>query len=182
MALALGRAATLGGERVCVLDCDVRQTAFASVLQADNMPGLTDLLAGQVTDQQAIRTDKLTGMCFITGGRQDANTLGLFMSGAMAKLLQRLRERFDLVLLDAPPAQAMADSRVIAHIADATLLCLRWRSTRLAVAEHAIALLGEAGANVVGVALTRVDTRAHLRSGFADAEVYHPRYGGYFRE
>jgi succinoglycan biosynthesis transport protein ExoP len=51
----------------------------------------------------------------------------------------------------------------------------------LAVAENALALLGEAGANVIGLALTQVDARAHLRSGAADAEVYHPRYGGYFR-
>jgi Mrp family chromosome partitioning ATPase len=76
---------------------------------------------------------------------------------------------------------AMTDTRVNPAIADATLLCLRWRSTPLAVAENALALLGEAGANVIGVALTRVDARAHLRSGSADAEVYHPRYGGYVR-
>lgn len=182
IALALGRAAALGGERVCVLDCDLRQTGFADLLQADPVPGLTDLLAGRVTEEQVLRTDPLSGMGFLTAGTLDANALGLFMSAAMAMLLHRLRARFDLVLLDAPPAQAMTDSRVIAHLADATLLCVRWRATPLAVAEHALALLGEAGANVVGVALTRVDTRAHRRSGFADAEVYHPRYGGYFRE
>jgi capsular exopolysaccharide synthesis family protein len=182
VALALGRAAAQGGERVCVLDCDVRQTSFAAALHAEPVPGLTDLLAGQVTDAQVLRADPLTGMLFIAAGSPNANTLGLFMSEAMARLLQRLRETHDLVLLDAPPAQAMTDTRVIAHIADATLLCLRWHSTPLAIAEHALALLGEAGANVVGVALTRVDTRVHLRSGFADAEVYHPRYGGYFRE
>lgn len=182
VALALGRAAALGGERVCVLDCDVRQTTFAAALHAEAVPGLTDLLSGQVTDAQAIRADTLTGMRYIAAGTPNANTLGLFMSEAMARLLQRLRETHDLVLLDAPPAQAMTDTRVIGHIADATLLCLRWHATPLAIAEHALALLGEAGANVVGVALTRVDTRVHLRSGFADAEVYHPRYGGYFRE
>lgn len=182
VALALARAAAQGGERVCVLDCDVRQTSFAAALHADATPGLTDLLAGQVTDAQVIRADPLTGMRFIAAGTPNANALGLFMSEAMARLLQRLRETHDLVLLDAPPAQAMTDTRVIAHIADATLLCLRWHSTPQAIAEHALALLGEAGANVVGVALTRVDTRVHLRSGFADAEVYHPRYGGYFRE
>lgn len=180
--LALGRVAALGGDRVCVLDCDVRQTRFAGLLQVEDTPGLTDLLAGLATDEQAIRIDPLTGMRFITAGTHNANALGLFMSAAMVELLGRLRDRFDLVLLDAPPAQVMTDTRIIAHLADATLLCLRWQSTPLAVAEHALALLGEAGANVVGVALTRVDTHVHLRSGFADAEVYHPRYGGYFRE
>jgi polysaccharide biosynthesis transport protein len=181
VALGLGRAAALGGERVCVLDCDVRQPSFGRLLLADGEVGLTDLLAGNATDEQVIRQDPLTGMRFIAAGSPEANAFALFMSEAMARLLQRLRAQFDLVLLDAPPAQAMTDTRVIAGIADATLLCLRWRSTPLAVAENALALLNEAGANVVGVALTRVDARVHLRSGSADAEVYHPRYGGYFR-
>ena len=43
-------------------------------------------------------------------------------------------------------------------------------------------LLEDAKAHVVGAALTRVDAKVHARSGFADAEVYHPRYGAYFRE
>jgi succinoglycan biosynthesis transport protein ExoP len=85
------------------------------------------------------------------------------------------------VLLDAPPAHALTDARVIAGMAEATLLCLRWRSTPLGVVRHALDLLEEAQASVIGVALTRVDARAHAHSGFPDAEVYHPRYGGYFR-
>jgi Mrp family chromosome partitioning ATPase len=100
----------------------------------------------------------------------------------MAALLQQLRQDYDLILLDAPPAHAMTDARVIAGMAEATVLCLRWRSTPLGVVRDAIGLLEEAQASVVGVALTRVDVRAHVRSGYADAEVYHPRYGGYFRE
>jgi capsular exopolysaccharide synthesis family protein len=182
VALALARAAALGGERVCVLDCDVRQPSFARLLLEQDGPGLTELLSGAATDEEAIRTDRLSGMRFITAGQPDANTHALFMSSAMAQLLERLREAFDLVILDTPPAQAMNDTRVIAHLADATLVCLRWRTTPLPIAEHALTLLAEADANVIGVALTRVDTRAHLRSGFADAEVYHPRYGGHFRE
>jgi polysaccharide biosynthesis transport protein len=85
------------------------------------------------------------------------------------------------VLLDAPPAMAMADARVIARLVDATLLCLRWRSTPLGVVRNSLELLDQASANLIGVVLTRVDIRAHTRSGFADAEIYHPRYGGYSR-
>ena len=101
----------------------------------------------------------------------------------MARLLQTLRQDYDLVLLDAPPAQAMTDARIVAGLADATLLCVRWRRhAARCVALHALELLEEAHANVVGAALTQVDVNVHVRSGYADAEVYHPRYGGYFRE
>jgi len=157
LTLALGRMAALAGERVCALDCDVRQPAFGRLLGADAELGLTDLLSGRATEEQVMQQDPLTGMYYIPAGSAEANAFSLFMS------------------------EAMADTRIIAGIADATLMCVRWRVTSLGVAEHALALLNEAGANVTGVILTRVNTRVHLRSGSADAEVYHPRYGGYFR-
>jgi succinoglycan biosynthesis transport protein ExoP len=116
----------------------------------------------------------------IPAGQLEVNALSLFMSEAMARLLQELRAQYDLILLDAPPAYAMTDARVIAGMAEATVLCVRWHSTPLGVVRDALGLLEEAQASVAGVALTRVDMRAHVRSGYA--EVYRPRYGGYFRE
>jgi succinoglycan biosynthesis transport protein ExoP len=103
------------------------------------------------------------------------------MSEAMGRALQDLRQQFDLVLMDAPPAHAMTETRVIAQIADATLLCVRWRATPRAVVQNAIELLEAAGASIAGVALTRVDARAHRRSGAADAEACHPRYRRYYQ-
>ena len=96
------------------------------------------------------------------------------MSATMARLLQTLRQDYDLVLLDTPPAEAITDARIVAGLADATLFCVRWRATSRQAALHALELLEEAHANVVGAALTQVDVNVHVRSGYADAEVYHP--------
>jgi Mrp family chromosome partitioning ATPase len=93
-----------------------------------------------------------------------------------------LRARYDVVLIDVPPALALAEGRVLARAADAALLCVRWGDTPRRVVASAIALLREANVNLIGVALTRVNATAHGRSGFPDAEIYMPRYGGYFRE
>jgi capsular exopolysaccharide synthesis family protein len=180
--LALGRCAALCGERVVVIDCDVRQPSLGRLMDVEYGAGLIDCLQGRARLQDVIRQDSVSGLYIIPAGILDVNTLSLFLSGTMAALLQQLRQDYDLILLDAPPAHAMTDARVIAGMAEATVLCLRWRSTPLGVVRDAIGLLEEAQASVVGVALTRVDVRAHVRSGYADAEVYHPRYGGYFRE
>ena len=80
------------------------------------------------------------------------------------------------------PALAMADARVVARLADATLLCVKWRDTPRSVVRNSLALLEDAKARIVGAALTQVDAKSHRRSGYADSEVYHPRYSGYFRE
>jgi capsular exopolysaccharide synthesis family protein len=173
---ALGRLAAINGERVILLDCDIHQPAPSTEC------GLVDCLLERATLADVVHKDAVTGMAFIPCGRRDPNALGLLMSAAMARLLQTLREDYDLVLLDTPPAEAITDARIVAGLADATLFCVRWRATSRHVALHALELLEEAHANVVGAALTQVDVNVHVRSGYADAEVYHPRYGGYFRE
>ncbi len=119
-------------------------------------------------------------MAFIAAGKPGGDVLGLFLSDAMGTLLSQVRQAYDLVLLDAPPVQAMTEARVAAA-ADATLLCVRWRSTPRNTLMNALEMLQDAHAKVIGTVLTRVDSRAHLRSGYADAEVYHRRYKSYYR-
>jgi capsular exopolysaccharide synthesis family protein len=180
--LGLGRLAAMNGERVIVLDCDIRQSSLSRLTQANPGPGLVDCLQERASAADVIRKDRTTGMDYIPGGTGEANALGLLMSATMARLLQTLRQDYDLVLLDAPPAQAVTDARIVAGLADATLVCVRWRHTSRETVLHALELLEEAHAIVVGAALTQVDVSVHGRSGYADAEVYHPRHGGYFRE
>jgi capsular exopolysaccharide synthesis family protein len=181
-AVALARSAAMNGERVLLVDCDIRQPSVGRVFRAETAAGVTDLLLGQAEYEQIVRRDHLTGLDYIPAGAAEIHSLGLFMSEAMANLLERVRRDYDLVILDAPPALAMADARVVARLADATLLCVKWRDTPRSVVRNSLALLEDAKARIVGAALTQVDAKAHRRSGYADSEVYHPRYSGYFRE
>jgi polysaccharide biosynthesis transport protein len=182
VAVALGRVAAMTGERVILLDCDLRRPALARLFGAEGEPGLAECLLGTATVEGVTRKDPLTDMAYIPAGAAGADAAPLFMSEAMARLLQTLRDHYELVLMDAPPALAVTDTRLIAKLADATLFCARWRSTPRDVARNAAELLEEAQANVAGAVLTRVDVRAHGRSGYADAETCQPRYGLYFRD
>ncbi|MBN9562712.1 MAG: polysaccharide biosynthesis tyrosine autokinase [Alphaproteobacteria bacterium] len=182
VAVALGRSAALNGERVVVVDCDIRQPSLAQLLDMDGKSGLVDCLLGHATLAEIIQADELGSAAFIPAGSAEIDVAGLFTSDAMRKVLEQLRAEYDLVLLDAPPALAMTDARLLARLADATVLCVRWRQTPFGVVRKAVDLLEDAEAQIAGVALTRVDARAHVRAGYADSEVYHPRYGGYFRE
>jgi polysaccharide biosynthesis transport protein len=182
VSLGLARIAAMNGERVILLDCDLCHASCGPLTHEDTRPGLIDCLQGRASLAEIIRADKATGIDHISCGTGGANALGLRMSGAMAGLLQTLRQDYDLVLLDAPPAQSVTDARIVAGLADATLLCVRWRVTPRNVVLHALEQLEEAHANVVGAALTQVDVNVHVRSGYADAEVYHPHHGGHIRE
>jgi len=175
-AIALGRSAALNGERVIVVDCDIRQPSLGEG------PGLSDYLRGEVRLADVTHRDPLTALFFVPVGTPSESGGGPFMTEGMARVLAELKQHYDLVILDSPPVLAMTDARVIARIADTTLLCVRWRDTPHSVAGRSLAMLQDAQAHVAGAILTRIDPRALVGSGLADAEMYDPRYSGYYRD
>ncbi len=120
---ALARLAAMNGEHVIVVDCDIRHPSLRD--RADHAPGLVDCLRERASPAEVIRDDPATGVDLIPSGHGEANALGLLMSATMARLLQTLRQDYDLVLLDTPPAEAITDARIVAGLADATLFCVR---------------------------------------------------------
>jgi uncharacterized protein involved in exopolysaccharide biosynthesis/Mrp family chromosome partitioning ATPase len=182
LTLSLGRSAHLGGERVLAVECDARQGSFGVRLVGNRGPGLLDVLRGDTGWRDAVQPDPVTGMSFIPAGKPSGDILRLFLGERMRGLLAEARGEYDLILLDLPPAEAMTEARVAASLADATLFCVRWRHTLAPTVLHTLSLLRDAHAKICGTVLTRVDTAMHLRSGYADAGVYHRRYKPYFRE
>ncbi len=181
LTVALGRALALSGLRVIAIDGDIRQPSFDAIFYTLGAPGLTDHLSGLSSLDEIILPDRRSELSVIGAGTQVREALSLFLSPRLPAMLAQLRNDYDVVLIDVPPAFALAEARVLAGLADSALLCVRWGKTPRRVVRAAITLLFEAGVNLAGVALTRVNAVQHGRSGFPDAEIYQPRYGGYFR-
>jgi capsular exopolysaccharide synthesis family protein len=181
LTVALARGLAAGGQSVLAIDGDVRQPSFDTIFGAGGALGLTDFLAGAASLDEIILADPLSPLHIIGAGRQGQDALSLFLSPALPALLAQLRDRYDLVLIDVPPAFALAEASVLASLADGALLCVRWAKTPGRVVQAAVLLLAEARVTLLGAALTRVNAARHKRSGFPDAEMYQPRYGGYFR-
>ncbi len=181
LTVALGRAMAGSGMRVLAIDGDIRQPSFDAIFFAMGAAGLTDHLAGLSSLEEIILRDRRSSLQVIAAGTQGKDALSLFLSPRFPAMLNELRDRYDIVLLDVPPAFALAEARVLARVADTALLCIRWAKTPRRVVRAAVTLLQDAGVDIIGAALTRVDAARHGRSGFADAEIYQPRYGGYFR-
>jgi len=180
--ICLARSAALAGERIVVVECDTRKPSFAKLMGIKEKTGLLEFLSGTAPLEDVIHTDKLTSFDYIPSGVAGrSNSHALFMSENMVMLLERLRRDYDLVVLDLPPVIALTDARIVASLAEATLLCVRWQTTPRAVAKHCYEMLQDAQANVVGAALTRVNQRAHAKSGHTDAEAYHSRYAPYYQ-
>lgn len=184
LALSLARSAALSGEHVLLIDCDLRRPSLARRLRADNDLGLSELLRGKAELADVLHGDTIGGpgggMHFVPAGKLSADAFGLFMGPEMARVLTDARRDYALIVLDSPPVQAITEARVLAAVADATILCVRWQATPRDVVGYALEMLEDAHARVAGIVLTRVDPHAHVRSGYADAEVYHRRNKAYF--
>jgi capsular exopolysaccharide synthesis family protein len=181
LTIAFARALATAGLKVLAIDGDIRQPSFDPVFGTGGRPGLTDHLAGLAPLEDIVCRDPLSPLTIMPAGTQARAALSLFLSPALPDCLARLRPHYDIILLDVPPAFALAEGRVLACLADAALLCIRWGNTPRRVVLAGLQLLQESGVQLAGAALTRVNVKAHGRSGFADAEIYQPRYGGYFR-
>ncbi|WP_174504368.1 polysaccharide biosynthesis tyrosine autokinase [Acidiphilium sp. C61] len=183
VSLALSMAAS--GARILLIDCDIRQPSLDMVFGLGGLPGLTDHLAGRVALEAAIHRPAIEDDDAVPdvmpAGAVPREALALFMSDRLGLLMDELHRRYDLVILDLPPVFALAEAQVLARAAAAVLLCIRWGQTPRRTVTAAMALLAQPGLRIQGAVLTRVDGARHARSGFPDAELYHPRYGGYFR-
>ena len=98
----------------------------------------------------------------------------------MVRVLEELRQRFEFVILDTAPILPVAEARVVAKLADAVLLLVRWKSTPIKAAELALRKLRAIDARVAGVALSRVNLVEQAKSGFGDPELYFNSYRQYY--
>lgn len=179
--ISLARVAAAGGEKVILVDCDVRQPAVGKALKADPGRGLVDILRGEVNWRQAVNKDSSSDMDYILIGTHTSNSAQLLMSEMMVSLVHSLRAEYDLVVLDAPPILALSDARIIASVADGVVYCVRWRDTSRSAVSSGLRILRGIGANVVGAVLTQVNLTSHARAGFSDSEFYSRKYSGYYR-
>jgi capsular exopolysaccharide synthesis family protein len=179
LALGLARVAAMGGQTVVVVDCDVRMRSINKVLGIDPKVGLQHVLTGEMNWRDVVGADKPSGAHVLPAAGAATTSRDVFGSGALEKLIGELAEHYDLVVLDCAPVFAVADTRLIASLADCVVVAARAHKTPARALAAAVSQLEIAGARVLGVALNRVDTRKGRRS-FYDGLYYSKAFRGYY--
>lgn len=182
LACGLSRVLASGGQRVLLIDADLRHPRVAQELGLAPGPGLAELLRGGGELAGVLQSDPApaTGgrLRVLTAGRAEAGT-GLYSAERLTSLVDRLATQFDLVLLDAPPVLAVADPRALAQRVDRTVLLVRWAATPRNTVEHAVRQLRASGVAPAGAVLTRVDLRRQAQYGTGDTGGF-AAAGGYY--
>jgi succinoglycan biosynthesis transport protein ExoP len=180
LALALARSAARAGERVLLVDCDLRRPQVSGILGAAGLPGLAELLTEQGATPALLRRDALSSLDFMpAGSAREGARIGDLVIKANT---EGWRRDYDLIVLDAPPILASADGLALAEMADGILFCVRWNHTPRRLAAYVRGLLGQHAGRSIGVVLTRMGPRARALRGFPEAEIASRRYAAYAAE
>ena len=180
VSLSLVRMKALAGERAIIVDGDLRRPRLHKKLKLPEKPGLVEFLADQASLDEIIHKDEATGAHVLPAGQLTPNSSNLLNSERMKLLLAELSERYDLVVLDSPPVLAVADARILSRLADKTIFIVRWAETRREVAMMGLKQIAEAGADIAGFVLSRVNVKKHARYGYGDSGYYYGRYTKYY--
>lgn len=158
--LVANLAAVLSGEhRVAVVDADMRRGYLNQYFNVSREPGLSEILAGDLTCEQAIHRAVISNVDFIATGALSPNAGELLLGERLGPLIEALKSRYDYVLIDAPPLLAAADATVIGRHGAIVLMVARAGQTRIGDLRESVRRLAYGDVKPLGVVLNGLAPR-----------------------
>ncbi len=146
------------GTRVLLIDADLRRPSIHKALGLGPRVGLSNVLTGGATLQQAtVRSSVLPNLYILPAGTPPPNPAELMASAQMLDLLAELREQYDHVIVDTPPTLSVTDAVVLSTRVDAVVLVIRSAQTTKPALRRSRNILAQVNARVAGVLLNAVD-------------------------
>ncbi len=170
IAIALAEA----GRRTLLVEADLRRPKFGEYLNLESSVGLTTVLIGKAELADAIQSWGRSGLDVIASGTLPPNPAELLQSKAMSTVMEQLRKRYDVVIVDAPPVLPVTDAALIAAQTSGAILVLRHGHTTRDQAVQARERLDSVGAAVLGTVFNFVPHRAKSSYGYGYGYGYAP--------
>lgn len=149
------------GQKVIILDCDFRRPKLHNYFKSfirNNHNGLSDILINHIKLKDALIKSQFENLYFITSGKIPSNPAELLGSSRMLEIIDDLKNNFEFILLDAPPALGIADARVLGRICDGILVVVMTGKTDRNAVLEVKEELERAGEKIIGFVLNGVDT------------------------
>jgi len=160
------------GARVLIVDCDLRRSSLHEKFRHSKTPGLSEILAGDVTFREALHETGISGLDLITAGTAPPNPAELLGSEQMRQFLLERRKEYDFIILDAPPVMAVTDAPVLTAVVDMTILIIEAMRVPIKVAQHMRELLTSINAPLAGFV---------MNNKTEESEAYQYYSGRYYR-
>ncbi|GAA2096370.1 polysaccharide biosynthesis tyrosine autokinase [Microlunatus panaciterrae] len=168
------------GQRVLLVDADLRRPSVAEYLGLEGRAGLTTVLIGRADLDDVVQPWQQSSLDILPAGQIPPNPSELLGSKAMQHLMEQLSQRYDMVLLDSPPLLPVTDAAILSKFAGGTLVVVGADRIHRPQLREALESLTTVDANVVGIVLNKIarrDTSAYVYdSSYApeDEVTFHP--------
>jgi len=162
------------GRPVLIVDCDLRKPRLHQVFKVSNRVGLVNQLTGTAEPEAVILPTEVPNLWVVPSGPMPPNPSELLSSARIREWLNAMRERFDYVIIDTPPALAVTDATLIGMLADGVVLTLRGHKVTREEARLVRDRLRQADIKILGAVLNRYQA---LQTGVATGYRYYEAYG-----
>lgn len=161
------------GQRVLMVDSDLRRPTLHKMLRVTNNVGLTNYLLKQNTLEEVIQTTTLPTLDFMASGKLPSSSLGILSSAQMRDLIAELKQHYDFIFFDSPPIMGVSDASILASEVDMTLQVIQYRRYPQPMNIRAKQLIEKVGGNLVGIVLNNINMTQ-------DESYYY--YSGYYHD
>lgn len=141
------------GKKVLLVDADMRKPTMHYTFHRTNSPGLSNLLTRQWNLDDVLKDSGVEGLQLITCGYIPSNPAEILGAKSMDALLDKLKARFDIIIVDSPPVLSVADAKILSNKCDGTILVINSGTTEKVDAIRAKEALQSSKANIIGAVL-----------------------------
>lgn len=171
-AMGVAEALAQQGSRTLLLECDMRRPSIARALELDpGVAGLSALVAGSASIDDCVRRLSGSALDIIVTGVVPPNPQELLASSRFRALLDALKQRYEVIVIDSPPIELVADAAVLAPLCTGVAYVVKAGETPAPLAIRGLTHVKRAGGQVLGLVLSQLDHRRAHR--------YYGEYSGY---
>jgi succinoglycan biosynthesis transport protein ExoP len=145
------------GDRVLIIDSDVRRPVQHTFVNTSNRFGLTNLLMQEATIDDVIKPTAIANLDFMPSGKLPRSSVGFLDTHKISSIIKELRGRYDYILMDSPPIVGVSDASIISSCVDGVLLVVQYRKYPRSMSSRAKKMLENAGAKPIGVVLNNIN-------------------------
>ena len=154
LAIALAQS----GNKVLLVDCDMRKPSIHKKFKISNAAGTAELLLRKKSFEE-VANDYNENLTIITAGKTPPNPSEMLASRAMTAFIKEMKNEFKYIILDTPPLQAVTDAQVLSTKADGVLLVVRAGSTKKELVSNSVDLINKVHGKVIGTVLNGVENK-----------------------
>jgi capsular exopolysaccharide synthesis family protein len=167
------------GQRVLVVDSDLRRPTLHKLLKISNSLGLTNYLLKQNTLEEVIQRTNVPTLDLLASGKLPSSSMNILGSASMKDLVSELKQRYDFVFFDSPPIMGVSDASILASEIDMVIQVIQYRRYPQPMNIRAKQMIEKVGGNLVGIVLNNInmsqDESYYYYSGYYHGYYYYSR-------